>query len=552
MKTKVSNNALEVLCLSILATTIAMTPWINQDSLIIPKLVILFATAAYFAPKVIFSMRKLRATNVSRVIIFLAGAIITQMLLVLFISGAPFEQQLYGRTGRGLGFITEFSLLIILLASFLFIKPDKLRVILLALVIASFITSIYSIMQRFDLDIFNWTTRTNGIIGTLGNPNFQSSFAAMAVVPALTYFWNNKKYLSIFFSLPPLLVIYISQSTQGYVVLLASILIASLIYARYKSYKLFFGIFLILAFVGILVTIGVLNRGPLAKLLFKTSVQSRWDFYKTSWEVVQDNPYFGVGLDSLGDFYLMYRDPSTTSSIQEFADNSHNILLNYAATGGFPLAALQALLVLLTLYSYFKIQKKFTSFNMNLTSLLCAWICYQLQSLISPANISMLAWNALISGSIIGLANQSSLNTIVDKTPQAKNGVISSKISLFLILLSIVISYPYFNTDRQILKSAKTRDATLALKSVKSFPQSSVRYAQVGREFVYSNLPEQALELARAAVKYNPNAVSGWLLILVNNYAPVEERIKAKQEVLRLDPFNKEIASIVITDTSKS
>ena len=122
---------------------------------------------------------------------------------------------------------------------------------------------------------------------------------------------------------------------------------------------------------------------------------------------------------------------------------------------------------------------------------------------------------------------------------------------MFLALLSIVAAYPYFNVDRQVLRSAKTGDANLALRAVKSFPQSSVRYNFVGQEFIRSNLPEQSLDIARAAVKFNPNAVSGWLLILVNNYAPINERIRAKEEVLRLDPFNSEVANLSISDTSK-
>jgi hypothetical protein len=97
----------------------------------------------------------------------------------------PFEQQFFGRTGRGLGFVTEFSLLVVLVIAYSYIKEDKLKLILFTLIASSLISTIYSILQRFNFDIFDWNTRTNGIIGTLGNPNFQSSFAAMSIVPTL-------------------------------------------------------------------------------------------------------------------------------------------------------------------------------------------------------------------------------------------------------------------------------------------------------------------------------------------------------------------------------
>jgi O-antigen ligase len=74
-------------------------------------------------------------------------------------------------------------------------------------------------MQRFGLDIFEWETKTNGIIGTLGNPNFQGSFAAMALVPALVYFWSPRtsRVYSLSFSLLLIITIVVCQSTLGYI-----------------------------------------------------------------------------------------------------------------------------------------------------------------------------------------------------------------------------------------------------------------------------------------------------------------------------------------------
>lgn len=552
MKKKARDKNFDLLCISVFTITIALTPWVNQDSLIVPKLIVLIFSAAYFLPNLRFLPKTITSFRVSKVFLILLLAVAIQIFLVMVITMPPIEQQFFGRTGRGLGFATEFSLLVVLVTAYSYIKEDKLKLILFTLIASSLISSIYSILQRFNLDIFDWNTRTNGIIGTLGNPNFQSSFAAMAIVPTLVYFWGNKKVFSIILTLPLLVVIYFSQSTQGYLLLVTSLFVFLIIYFSFKNYKIAFGLFIILATMSVFAVAGMLNKGPLTQYLYKTSVQSRGDFFRTSLAIAQDNPFFGVGLDSLGDFYLMYRDPNNSSGIGEFADNSHNIFLNYAATGGYPLALLQAVIVVLTFYCFFKLYRNSLHFNKNLTALFCAWFCYQLQSLISPANISMMAWNALISGSIIGLATHKSLTTKEFPSSLEIKSKAFQQLGLFLALVSIFISYPYFNVDRQVLRSAKTGDANLALRAVKSFPQSSVRYNFVGKEFIRSNLPEQSLDLARAAVKFNPNAVSGWLLILVNNYAPINERIRAKEEVLRLDPFNSEVANLSISETSKS
>jgi len=549
VKKLIKKNDFSILCWSTVFITVAMTPWVNSDSLIIPKLIALFCLALYSLPKVLVLRNNLLIENKGRILIVLSSLIVLQMLIVMKISSAPLEQQIFGRTGRGLGFITEASLLIILISAAQLIKKDGLSLLQLTLVLACFISSFYSVAQRFNLDIFDWTTKTNGIIGTLGNPNFQSSFAAMAIVPTFVYFWGkkNSKNYSFLFTLPLLAILYISESTQGYVATLASGFVFGIIFFWFKNRKVFFGLLVFFIGSATVALAGMLNKGPLSSYLYKVSVQSRGDFFRTSITVANDNPLFGIGLDSLGDYYLMYRDERTASSIGEFTDNSHNLFLNYAATGGYPLALLQTLVILLVLYSFFHLQKDIGIFDRNISAIFCSWFCYQLQSFISPANIPMLAWNALISGSIIGL----SLRNINDKTSEKSKEKLefSRPFSIFLLFIGLVITYPYFNVDRQQLRSARTGDGNLALISAKSYPESTIRYSRIGQEFIKSNLPMPALELARAAIKFNPNAPSAWALILVNNYAPKEERIKAKQEILRLDPFNKEIRNLVIPDT---
>jgi hypothetical protein len=73
------------------------------------------------------------------------------------------------------------------------------------------------------------------------------------------------------------------------------------------------------------------------------------------------------------------------------------------------------------------------------------------------------------------------------------------------------------------------------------FPESSVKYNLFTQELLKSNLPQQALEMGRAAIKFNPNAVSAWALIFVNPQAPLNERLKARSEIIRLDPRNTEV-----------
>jgi len=539
-----------LLCWSAFLITIIMTPWVNSDSLIIPKLILLFCLSLFFLPLVLISWRYIYKTRIEKILIILSVLIVLQLITVMLISEAPFEQQFFGRTGRGLGFATEISLIIILLSATLFIKPEKVKVLQISLIVSCFTTSAYSVLQRFGFDFFDWATRTNGIIGTLGNPNFQSSFAAMSICPAVAYFWNMRmgKILAVCAITPPLFLIYISQSTQGYITAITGISVFLLIFFWYKKRFIFYSILILFIGSGTIAIAGMLDKGPLSTYLYKLSVQSRGDFFRTAFRISNENPLFGIGLDSFGDNYLKYIDAKTAGGVGEFADNPHNSFLQYASTGGYPLAILQLAIVFLVLYCFYRTQKNIALFDLKYVSLFCAWICYQLQTIISPANISMLTWNAILSGAIIGLTCQS----INENSESAK--IDFNKLhfvrpfSYFALFLGIIFTYPYYKVDSMQVQANKTGNGNLAMESALSYPESTVRYNRVGELLLKSNLLPQSLDIARAAVKFNPNAPSAWGLILVNTSAPIEERKRAQQELLILDPFNKELRDFVIND----
>ena len=68
-----------------------------------------------------------------------------------------------------------------------------------------------------------------------------------------------------------------------------------------------------------------------------------------------------------------------------------------------------------------------------------------------------------------------------------------------------------------------------------------VRYNRLGGGLYQSGLYDLSLDIGRSAVKFNPNSYQTWILILLNPNATIEERNKAKEALLQIDPFNKEI-----------
>ena len=164
-------------------------------------------------------------------------------------------------------------------------------------------------------------------------------------------------------------------------------------------------------------------------------------------------------------------------------------------------------------------------------------------SVISPGSVVTMHWNMVLSAAILALARislSSSTGFNLSTSPTVK---FPRDFSISLALISILIMFPLFNTDRLQLQGMQRGDANLVIEASQRFPESTVRYSLIGRELFNSGLYRQSLEVGRAGVEFNPNSAALWALILVNNYASEAERINAKNMILKLDPLNKNIRS---------
>jgi O-antigen ligase len=417
--------------------------------------------------------------------------------------------------------------------------------LLKGLFISGFCSGVYAYIQKFNFDFFTWNSQTNGVIGTVGNPNFLSSFIAAAFLPSITLFALHKhKFILIPIVITFFLGVIISaQSTQGYIGILGATSVFVLTRLWFISKKIFYSssVFTLLLFTYL--CFGMLNYGPFADYLYKTSVQSRGDFWRSAWSTGIENPIFGVGLDSFKDNYLLYRDKTAADhKFAELADSAHNYFLDFLVFGGFPLAITYLLFIVFTFLCFIRIIKRNAVFDPNLTAIFSAWCVIQAQSVISPMNIVLLIWNFIFSGTAIGffLVRQK-----VDQVfPRENSSSIFGIFGVISILLGTLILYPLFRADRVLLNGLNLRDGNMIIESTSLYPKSDTRFNLVGLELLKSNLLPQALEVARNAAEWNPNSVTGWGLIAVNPIAQVEEREFARSQILRLDPFNKEVKGL--------
>lgn len=541
MRTKNKDFPISIIVFASLLISLLVSPFFNKDGMIIPKLIIMSSLGMYLIPLVIVNRNLFYGSAFFKILLSLHILIIIQSLFVLVISSAPLEQQIFGRTGRGLGLISIYSLTVVLLATALSADLNSRKKIIFGLLISAFISSLYSIAQSFSIDLLNWDSKTNGVIGTLGNPNFQSAFASMALVPSILYFWQSKRnlYLGIFLILFFSYTIYRTQSTQGIIAGFFSLGVAALIFFWYKHRLVFSFMFISGVVLAILSVAGMLNRGPLSGYLYKVSVQSRGDFWRSAFATANEYPIFGVGFDSFGDYSLKFRDQiAADHSFAEYTDNAHNFFLEQAATSGYPFAILNLVLVVLVIIAFFRFQKRVNKFDHFAVALFSSWVAFQMTTVISPGNLVTMQWNSIISGCILAVERYTphlpSSNLQLNVMKPRKTPVTSPVFALagFIFLM------PLFNTDRLQLLGMQSGDANIVMKATTSYPESTVRYSLIGRELLESGLTQQALEIARAGVEFNPNSAGLWALVLVNPNTTLEERLNAKAMILELDPLN--------------
>jgi O-antigen ligase len=277
----------------------------NKDALIIPKVIFLFLIALFLLPNLILNFKTLGTYKNSRLLIIISSLLLIQYVLVMIMSSAPIEQQIFGRTGRGFGLITLFSLICILLASAVYIQSEKIDKIINIISIAGIISAFYGVLQSYQLDPLNWDAKNNGVIGTLGNPNFLSSFLAMSFIPILVSVNKKKRKLLYLVCLILFILfsIYRAQSTQGYIGIALATLVFTLVYFWYKKRLIFYITLCLSLFISIISILGMLNMGPFANYLYKVSVQSRGDFWRSAFNTANSHPFFGVGIDSFGDYF---------------------------------------------------------------------------------------------------------------------------------------------------------------------------------------------------------------------------------------------------------
>jgi hypothetical protein len=396
----------------------------------------------------------------------------------------------------------------------------------------------------FNLDPIKWDTVNIKYFGTFGNPNFLSSFLAISAIPFLALMYKKIKKKNIIFKVFLYLIvntiviylIYITYSLQGFVVLVL-VNFTWLIFWLYSKNKftiMYSAIFIALlsSYLGI---IGTLNKGPLAGMLYKSSLISRGDFFRSAIAMTKDNWVTGVGPDSFGDYYLMYRDVKAANRPgAEIADSAHNYFLDLSASFGIFMLTIYSVMIVMTSIIFIKLYRK-TNFNKNLLALFTIWLGLIIQSLVSPLNLTFLVYIFLFSGFVLGNTNYSETTgaTTLNKIH------LKSKYPIMVgLICALIVLNPIIQRDHAILLANNAKRLDLLLLALDQYPRSSTSYNKAMVILNNQGDSEQLLILARKAADFNSRSSAAQLFIFQSTLSSDAEKSEVLKKLIALDPNN--------------
>jgi O-antigen ligase len=541
-----------------LLATVMVMPWAAYDPINVPKLAVI-SVGGFMALGALLANRAEFMKKQYRLVLIFGLAFVLDLTIVLVVSGTNFYQEFFGTFGRATGYVAYVALASLLMVAAVTASTFALKRFSWSLLAAGLISIVYGILQALKLDPIKWVNQYTPVIGFLGNPNFQSSFVGFSgvMVFALLISKDVKALVRggyVAYLLAAAYVIKETASQQGFLVLVGGIGVVAFIWISRSRFKVLTIPSLLAGFVGVvLVTLGSLNSGPLASVLYKASVTYRGDYWRAGWKMSMEHPFFGVGLDSFGDWYRRARTVEATlrRGPDVVSNAAHNVLLDLSSNGGFPLLIIYLFMMFLVVAAAIKVIKRNSGFDPVFAGLVAVWIAYQAQSIISLNQLGLAVWGWIISGLIIGYEiNTREVEVVQKQGPKGKSAsamaaqkvMPATAVGIFVgMLAGLALGVPTLNTASKYKTGLESGDAITVQKIASIWPQDASRSAQIALILNENKLPEQALAVVQDAKGKFPDSYDVWKVLASLSNAPAEDIAAAKAQMKRLDPNNPEL-----------
>jgi hypothetical protein len=263
--------------------------------------------------------------------------------------------------------------------------------------------------------------------------------------------------------------------------------------------------------------------------------------------------FFGIGLDSFGDWYrrtrtleaTLRRGPDITSNA------AHNVILEFSSNGGFPLAAIYLLMMALVVVSAIRLVKRNRGFDPVVAGLIAVWISYQAQSIISLNQLGLAVWGWIISGLIIGYE----INTRAEAPIESKKDFVrkgksayanslekvapKTMMGMFIgLIVGLLVGLPPLVASSKFKSALESGNPQVVEQAAYIWPLDPVRMGQVASIFQDNKMDLKAIKIATEATARFPDQYGLWALLSNIPSATAEQKARALAEMKRLDPLN--------------
>jgi hypothetical protein len=353
-----------------------------------------------------------------------------------------------------------------------------------------------------------------------------------------------------------------SHAIQGRVVVAAGLSIIGFYFVRSKFKSSFaqIGYLLVIATGGTFALLGALQIGPLTKYIYKATVSLRGEYWQAGWNMGTSHPFTGVGFDTYGDWYRRARDTQAliTPGPNVITNAAHNVPFDVFAFGGWPLFVSYIALLILTVIAIITVTIRTRAYDGVFVTLTTAWLCYQLQSIISINQIGLAVWGWLFGGALIayeiatrpakiqeeGAKSAPSKGRRVAVKKQSEAIFSSTMVAVVGAVVGSLIAVPPYSADAKWRSATSSQDAQKieeALVPGYLNPPNSIKYANAVQLMENSKLYDLAYKYAQIGVQFNPDNFDSWKMFYFISKSSAAEKAIALENMKRLDPNNPNV-----------
>jgi hypothetical protein len=270
-------------------------------------------------------------------------------------------------------------------------------------------------------------------------------------------------------------------------------------------------------------------------------------------------PFFGVGMDSYGDWYREMRGVISTNRTtpDRISNSAHNIYLDISSYGGLPLFLVFISMSLLVIFGFLKYTlREKENLDPYVLAMFCGWVAYQIQALISINQIAVGIWGWIFSGALLGLLREQTQPTESREKKSSKNEdfispllmhkkfkgqLMPAKIAMQVFACSAIgFVLAFFPTyaDSKYFNVSQSGDVNSMVAATR-FPGTSLFHITLTADRLRNmGVNEEAKALLTLLTQRYPRDFYAWRVIAYTDLFPPEERQRALQILKELDPYN--------------